>query len=187
MTADGFHQSYGSAQCALLAILNALNILFGPISEDDAGHIQAAMARTLEGTGGRDLATVLFEDGTGRAQARRMLRAAQAWTASMGWRPFLVDMQHPKTGERAVDFWKDIAGVLAMGRMLGGACAVVGFGSDDRPTSRYAPHWTCVERIGERSINLRDSTDYGRVRIAETGIRPEHGWAVADCFVVSLA
>jgi hypothetical protein len=110
MTADGFHQSYGSAQCALLAILNALNILFGPISEDDAGHIQAAMARTLEGTGGRDLATVLFEDGTGRAQARRMLRAAQAWTASMGWRPFLVDMQHPKTGEKAVDFWKDIAG-----------------------------------------------------------------------------
>lgn len=42
-------QSYGSAQCGLLAVVNALGVLFGRIAEDDAGRLQAAMARAQPG------------------------------------------------------------------------------------------------------------------------------------------
>ena len=47
------------------------------------------------------------------------------------------------------------------------------------------PHWTCVEHIGERTIHLLDSDEYEQVRRSATGIRPEPGWEIEDCFLLT--
>jgi hypothetical protein len=183
MTSDGYAQSWGSGLCGMMAILNALRVMFGEeaLSEDDAGHLQAAMARALEGTGATDLAGVLFEGGTGRDQVKRMLRAAKAWTDAKGWLPWRWEPAHPVRGVSASRFWTGLS--LASGGHP--RAIVIGFGSDTRRDSDYAPHWTCVEAIGADDLDLRDSAGYARVPIADTGIRAEPGWAIQDAFVLS--
>jgi hypothetical protein len=180
MRSDGLPQSWGSAQCGLMAIVNALDVLFGEVAVGDAGRLQAAMARALEGTGGRDLAGVLFEHGTGRRQLGRMLKAARTWTDGEGWLPWSWRPMHPVPGQAVAEFWSDKARALESER----AALVVGFGGDTDPNTPYVPHWTCVERVTPRSLDLRDSAGYGVVPISHTGIRPGAGWQVQDCFAL---
>jgi hypothetical protein len=183
MTSDGYAQQYGSGLCGMTAILNGLRVLFGEdaITEKIAGHLQVAMARALVGTGATDLPGVLFEDGTGRDQLKRMLRAARAWTDEAGWLPWRWDGVHPIKGTTASRFWMELS--LAMqGRR---ATLVVGFGSDTLRGTDYEPHWTCVEAIGAANLDLRDGAGYGYVPISDTGVRPEPRWAVQDAFLLS--
>ena len=86
---------------------------------------------------------------------------------------------HPEPGQTAQSFWADLAASLSRG-----AAAIIGFGDHDRPNTRYEPHWTCVERIGARTIHLLDSDQYQQVRRSATGIRPEPGWEIEDCFLL---
>jgi hypothetical protein len=64
------------------------------------------------------------------------------------------------------------------------AVALVGFGDYHKESTYYEPHWTCVERITERLLFLRDSDEYTRIPRAETGIRPEDGWEIEDCYLL---
>jgi hypothetical protein len=64
------------------------------------------------------------------------------------------------------------------------AIALVGFGDYHKESTFYEPHWTCVERVTERLLFLRDSDEYTRIPRAETGIRPEDGWEIEDCYVL---
>ena len=41
-----------------------------------------------------------------------------------------------------------------------------------------------VERVTERMLFLRDSDEYTRIPRAETGIRPEDGWEIEDCYIL---
>jgi hypothetical protein len=66
-----------------------------------------------------------------------------------------------------------------------GAIALVGFGDYHHESTFYEPHWTCVERVTERMLFLRDSDEYTRIPRAETGIRPEDGWEVEDCYILT--
>ena len=83
-------------------------------------------------------------------------------------------------GETADACWIRMRAQLAGGR----AAAIVGFDEEDRPGSRYEPHWTCVEEVGRRTIYLKNSSIYRRVLRSETGLRPEPRWAIEDAFVL---
>lgn len=181
MPSDGLAQSYGSGMCGLMAVVNALRVLFGTMSEDDAGKLQARMVRSLEGTGGRDLAAVLFTDGTGRAQMKRMLAAAIAWGEERGWH-WGWEPCHPHPGLPADAFWSTVR--IALSRQKLPAVAIAGFGTDNSGGGRYVPHWTCIEKVTRHELNLRDSAGYGVVRIGETAIRPEPGWVIQDVFLL---
>ena len=50
---------------------------------------------------------------------------------------------------------------------------------------RSEPHWTCVERVTPRMLFLRDSDEYTRIPRAETGVRPEDGWEIEDCYILT--
>ena len=65
-----------------------------------------------------------------------------------------------------------------------GAIALVGFGDYHKESTFYEPHWTCVERVTPRMLFLRDSDEYTRIPRAETGVRPEDGWEIEDCYIL---
>jgi hypothetical protein len=65
------------------------------------------------------------------------------------------------------------------------AVALVGFGDYHKESTYFEPHWTCVERVTERMLFLRDSDEYTRIPRAETGIRPEDGWEIEDCYILA--
>ncbi len=163
--------------CGLYTIANALGLIFPDrMSETAASVLVARMASDLP----TDINTVIRE-GTDRAQMEIMLPSAQRWTEEHGWPAWTWRGLHPDSGDKAQAFWDRLAGEMD-GRQ--DAALVVGFGDDDAPNTRYEPHWTCVRVIGATVLTLRDSTEYGRVRRAETGIRPEHGWEIEDCFLL---
>jgi hypothetical protein len=108
-----------------------------------------------------------------------MLAAAAEWTREHRWPAWTCRIMHPEPEQTAQSFWSSLAGCLSRG-----AAAIIGFGDHDRSNTRYEPHWTCVERIGERTIHLLDSDEYEQVRRSATGIRPEPGWEIEDCFLL---
>ncbi|HYF56085.1 MAG TPA: hypothetical protein VEA41_17665 [Salinarimonas sp.] len=166
--------------CGLYTIANALALILPDlVSETAASVLVGRMASDLP----TDINTVIRE-GTDRAQMEVMLPSAQAWTAEQGWPAWTWRGLHPERGDKAQAFWDRLAAEMDGRR---DAALVVGFGDDDAPNTRYEPHWTCVRVIGPTMLTLRDSTEYGRVRRAETGIRPEHGWEIEDCFLLERA
>jgi hypothetical protein len=181
MTSDGLAQSYGSGLCGMVAILNALRVLTANQrpTEHEAGELQFRMACALNFDGhGAALAAALFRDGTDRSQVKGMLQAACLWSREVGISPPLAwDARHPHGHNTAKGFWKSLEGFQRPTHAL-----LVGFGNGP---GRYEPHWTVVESIWPAELDLRDSAGYGRVKIHETGIRPEPGWAIQDCFILT--
>ena len=90
---------------------------------------------------------------------------------------------HPVHGDHSHAFWHTVAAELA-GR---NAIALVGFGDYHKESTYYEPHWTCVERVAPLTLFLHDSDEYTRIPRAETGIRPEDGWEIEDCFILSAS
>ena len=60
----------------------------------------------------------------------------------------------------------------------------LGFGDYHKESIFYEPHWTCVERVTPHMLFLRDSDEYTRIPRAETGVRPEDGWEIEDCYIL---
>ena len=100
---------------------------------------------------------------------------------------------HPEHGEKAQPFWERVAAEIQSPAGRGGKkkgkgagktkAALIGFGDYHHESTYYEPHWTCVERITPLSVILRDSDEYHRIPRAETGIRPEPGWEIEDCYI----
>ncbi len=172
----GFEQGRFSGLCGAYAIMNALALLFPRKIDDETG--EGLFAAVLEAYPGpvRDLVI----DGSERPEMEPMLNGALAWTREQGWPAWDWEAAHPAPGETAEAFWTRMHAKLAEGR----AAAIVGFGEDDQPDSRYEPHWTCVEEVGPRTIHLKDSSIYRRVLRSETGVRPEPRWAIEDTFAL---
>jgi hypothetical protein len=161
--------------CGLYTIVNALSILFPRRMTGLKGAVLVSrLAQALPG----DFHLVVRE-GTDREQMELMLPAARKWTEEQGWPDWRWRALHP-TGGKAQAFWNRVAGQLA----IPGRTALLGFGDCDRPSTIYEPHWTCAERITPTFIELRDSDEYHRVRRSRTGIRPEPGWEIEDCFIL---
>jgi hypothetical protein len=160
--------------CGPYAIVNALrclNVLPIPDSK------QRTLARDIAGTLPESISSIT-RDGTDRDQLIAMLRAAEAITHSQGWEPWFWVEGHPRHGQTAAAFWTTVRKELAAGR----AAAVVGFGDYHTASAYYEPHWTCTLNVKGNWIRCLDSDVYDRIRASDTGIRPEPGWEIEDCF-----
>jgi hypothetical protein len=182
--------------CGLYTIVNALSALF----PERMTHVGGAVlvSRLAEAVPG-DLRSIVRE-GTDRGQMEVMLAAAREWTGEQGWPAWSCRAMHPAHGEHSHPFWEAVCAALApkaakkkRGRSAAApvlhppqdAIALVGFGDYHHESTYYEPHWTCVERVAPRTLTLRDSDEYTRIPRAETGIRPEDGWEIEDCFILS--
>lgn len=173
-----FRQHGLTGLCGPYAIVNAIALAVpGSVPAADG----ASLAREIAATLPVPLAAVMRE-GTDRAQLVAMLDAAQAITRRRRIPGWTVLQDHPVPGETTAAFWERLGAGLGPGR-----AAILGFGDYHRPSAYYEPHWTCLERIGEGTLHLSDSDGYDRVPLGETGIRPEPGWEIEDCFLLSRA
>jgi hypothetical protein len=179
MKPSAFKQGSLTGLCGPYGVANAFSQLYpGRLSAQDA----SALAHRLAGALPCGFRTILRE-GTDRGQMQTMLSAAADWTKEKGWPAWSYVALHPTTpGGTAHSFWSGLAA-----RLTEGVAAIIGFGDHDRPNTRYEPHWTCVERIGPRTVHLLDSDEYEQVRRSATGIRPEGGWEIEDCFLLRRA
>jgi hypothetical protein len=176
MRSSAFKQGALTGLCGPYGVANAFSLLYpGRLTAQDA----SGLARRLAGALPCDFRTVMRE-GTDRAQMEIMLTAAVNWTKERGWPAWNYQALHPAPGQTAQSFWSSLAVRLSQA-----AAAIIGFGDHDRPNTYYEPHWTCVEHIGERTIHLLDSDEYEQVRRSATGIRPEPGWEIEDCFLLT--
>jgi hypothetical protein len=182
--------------CGLYTIVNALSALF----PEHMTHVKGAVlvSRLAEAVPG-DMRSVI-QEGTDREQMDVMLEAARAWTDEQGWPGWTCRPMHPGHGEHAHKLWDAVcsalhggAGKKKRGRRIESlphlphgqnAIALIGFGDYHHESTFYEPHWTCVERVTERMLFLRDSDEYTRIPRAETGIRPEDGWEIEDCYIL---
>jgi hypothetical protein len=187
--------------CGLYTIVNALSVLFPERMTHVAGAV--LVSRLAEAVPG-DMRSIIAE-GTDRAQMDVMLQAARAWTDEQGWPAWECRPMHPVHGEHAHTLWETVSAELAGGSgrkkkrgrraaILPGhmpglpsrqdTVALIGFGDYHKESTFYEPHWTCLERVTPRLLFLRDSDEYTRIPRAETGIRPEDGWEVEDCYLL---
>ena len=188
--------------CGLYTIVNALSVIF----PERMTHVGGAVlvSRLAEAVPG-DMRSIIAE-GTDRGQMDVMLSAARGWTDEQGWPAWQCRPMHPSHGEHAHRLWEAVGAALAearagkkkRGRGAGAiagrapglasaqsAVALVGFGDYHKESTYYEPHWTCVERVTPRLIFLRDSDEYTRIPRAETGVRPEDGWEIEDCYILA--
>lgn len=176
MKPSAFKQGALTGLCGPYGVANAFSLLFpGRISAQEASALAHRLANALPCDFRR-----IMREGTDRAQMEIMLAAAAEWTKERGWPGWSCQALHPGSGTTAQCFWNGLAA-----RLTQGVAAIIGFGDHDRPNTRYEPHWTCVERLGHRTIHLRDSDEYGQVRRSATGVRPEPGWEIEDCFLLT--
>jgi len=176
MKSSAFKQGALTGLCGPYGVANAFSLMYpGLMSGPDASALAHGLASALP----CDFRTIMRE-GTDRGQMELMLAAAAKWTRERAWPSWTCRPLHPAAGQAAQPFWSDLAA-----RLTRGAAAIIGFGDHDRPNTRYEPHWTCVERIGARTIHLLDSDEYEKVRRSATGIRPEPGWEIEDCFLLT--
>jgi hypothetical protein len=172
---SAFKQGAMTGLCGPYGIVNAFSLLYpGRLSSAEASALAHRLANALPW----DFRTIM-RDGTDRAQMELMLAAAAHWTTEQGWPAWTCEALHPCPGMSSHGFWSSLAT-----RLTRGVTAIIGFGDHHRVNTRYEPHWTCVERIGRRTIHLLDSDEYEHVRRSATGIRPEPGWEIEDCFVL---
>lgn len=175
MKSSAFKQGALTGLCGPFGVANAFSLLFpGRLTGSEASLLAYRLANALP----CDFRSIMRE-GTDRGQMELMLAAAADWTREQGWAGWAWHPMHPTSGQTARSFWSGLSA-----RIAHGAAAIIGFGDHDRPHTRYEPHWTCVERIGERTIHLLDSDEYEQVRRSATGVRPEPGWEIEDCFVL---
>jgi hypothetical protein len=175
MKSSAFKQGALTGLCGPYGVANAFSLLYpGLLSAQDASALAHRLANSLS----CDFRTIMRE-GTDRAQMELMLAAAAEWTRARGWPSWSCRAMHPSPGQTAQSFWNHLAA-----RLSRGTAAIIGFGDHDRLNTHYEPHWTCVERIGGRTIHFLDSDEYERVRRSATGIRPEPGWEIEDCFLL---
>jgi hypothetical protein len=183
--------------CGLYTIVNALSALFpGHMTHVKGAVLVSRLAEAVPG----DMRSII-QEGTDREQMDVMLSAARAWTDEQRWPPWVCRPMHPSHGEHAHALWDSVcaalnggAGKKKRGRRAGAipqpapapdAIALVGFGDYHKESAFYEPHWTCVERVTERMLFLRDSDEYTRIPRAETGVRPEDGWEIEDCYILT--
>jgi hypothetical protein len=180
--------------CGLYTIVNALSALF----PERMTHVGGAVlvSRLAEAVPG-DIPSIIRE-GTDRGQMEVMLDATRKWTDEQHWPAWQCRPMHPTHGEHSHVLWDRVAAELERkrtrkkrGRSAApalhppqDAIALVGFGDYHHESTYYEPHWTCVERVTPRLLFLRDSDEYTRIPRAETGIRPEDGWEIEDCFIL---
>jgi hypothetical protein len=176
MKSSAFKQGALTGLCGPYGVANAFSLLYpGLLSPQDASALAHRLASALP-CGFR----TVMREGTDRGQMEIMLAAAAEWTRERDWPSWSCRALHPNPGQTAQSFWSSLAV-----RLSRATAAIIGFGDHDRPNTRYEPHWTCVERIGERTIHLLDSDEYEQVRRSVTGIRPEPGWEIEDCFLLT--
>ena len=176
MKPSAFKQGALTGLCGPFGVANAFSLLYpGLLSAPDASALAHRLARALP----CDFRSIMRE-GTDRSQMELMLAAAAERTRERGWPSWSCRPMHPVPGQTTQSFWNGLGA-----RLSRRAAAIVGFGDHDRPCTRYEPHWTCVERIGGRTIHLLDSDEYAQVRRSATGIRPEPGWEIEDCFLLT--
>jgi len=178
-----YRQAYGSGECGLCAIITAVDIVCHHVDEDAAGQFLSALAQALPAKTPIDLARILYEEGTERPEMERMLAAAQAWTRGRGWPSSTWEGAHPQPAETAEQFWDRLAPMSSRPH----TAVIVGLGEDTQCDSDYGSHWTCPEHITRHVVCVRDSDVYRRIPRADTGIRPEPGWSIEDCFILSRA
>jgi hypothetical protein len=175
MQSSAFKQGSLTGLCGPYGVANALSLLFpGRLSPQDAHALAHSVAHSLP-CGFR----TVQNEGTDRQQMELMLAVAAEWTRNRGWPVWTCRAAHPASGLGAQEFWATLATDLTPG-----TAAIVGFGDHDRPDTAYEPHWTCVERITDAASHLRDSDEYDVVLRAATGVRPEPGWEIEDCFLL---
>jgi len=161
--------------CGTYAIVNALTSIL-PLPVHEAAR--RALAQKIASALPVSLAS-LKRDGTDRTQLLAMLEAAQSITSNEGFGTWNWIERHPRRGQTGSAFWARLKGDLASGTV-----AIIGFGDYDTRSGYYEPHWTCVEGIRGGWAHCLDSDVYDRVRTSETGIRPEAGWEIEDCFIL---
>lgn len=171
-----FEQGSGSGLCAVYAIINALSLMFPRhVSSEVEEELLAALTDAYPGDV-RDL----IKEGCERPEMESMLHGISRWTAERKWPDWTWRALHPVQGESTAEFWDAVRAELEAPR----TAAVVGFGEDTEKPSRYEPHWTCVTRVMDHFIFLRDSADYKRIPRHDTGVRPAPRWAIEDAFIL---
>ena len=73
-----YRQAYGSGECGLRAIVAAVDTVCHSIDEETAGPLLSALAQALPAKTAAELAHILYEQGTDRAEVERMLVGAHA-------------------------------------------------------------------------------------------------------------
>lgn len=177
MISKPFEQGTGSGLCAVYAIINALGLMFPrQVTLGVEEELLAALTDAYPGDA-RDL----IKDGCERPEVEAMLHGISRWTQERKWPAWTWRSLHPVHGESTAEFWDAVRAELEAPR----TAALVGFGEDTEKKSRYEAHWTCVTRVMDHFIWLRDSAEYKRIARHETGVRPEPRWAIEDTFILS--
>jgi hypothetical protein len=161
--------------CGPYAIVNALTSIL-QLPADEAAR--RALAHRIASALPVSLAS-LKRDGTDREQLLAMLAAAQAISSLEHFGAWSWTESHPRHGQSGSGFWARLKGDLDLGTV-----AIIGFGDYHTRSAYYEPHWTCVEAVKGGWAHCLDSDVYDRVRTSETGIRPERGWEIEDCFIL---
>jgi hypothetical protein len=167
-----------SGLCGPYAIVNALTSI---LQLSAPATVRRALAHKIASVLPVSLAS-LKRDGTDRGQLLAMLAAAQSITALEAFGAWNWTESHPRHGQSGAGFWAWLKGNLE-----GETVAIVGFGDYHARSAYYEPHWTCVEAVKGGWAHCLDSDVYDRVRTSETGIRPERGWEIEDCFILRSA
>ena len=162
--------------CGPYAIVNALRRVLPLALREGEGR---ALARVIAEALPTGLATIM-QEGTDRPQLVAMLEIAAGFTRDRGLDPWVWAERHPGPGEAAAAFWALLGPELERPQ----TAAILGFGDFHEPSAYYEPHWTCATAVSGAWLRCLDSDVYDRVRLAETGVRPEPGWEIEDCFIL---
>lgn len=177
MTIPPASQGSLDGTCAVYAIINALSIVLPrqvtPTAEE---QMLAALVDAYPG----DVAA-LVKDGCERPEVDALLHGVLQWAKRQKWPAWEWRSLHPVVGEPTAEFLDAMRAELETPR----SAALVGFGEDTKRGTRYEPHWSCVTRLSDQFIWLKDSSSYRRVPLADVGVRPAPRWAIEDCFILS--
>jgi hypothetical protein len=168
---------HDSGESGLQAITNALSALFPrQVTPEIEEEILDVLLDAFPGD-----VPDLVKNGCDRIDVDGMLHSIHRWTVENQWPAWVWNSLHPVTGEPTEEFWEAVAVELTCPR----TAAVIGFGADTEPKSRYKPHWTCVTRVTANFVFCKGSSLYPRVPRVDTGVRPAKRWAIEHCFILN--
>lgn len=174
-----FHQGSGDGLCSAYGLINALSLVFPrQITNETEEKMIGAIARAYPGD-----AADLIANGCERPEVDVMIAGIQSWTQSRGWHEWEAHSLHPEPNERAAEFMDALQVELEVPY----AAALVGFGAPNRGGTRYEPHYTCVSRVTDTFLHLKDSDIYKRVPRKDVGLGKRGVWPIEDCWILSRA
>jgi hypothetical protein len=178
----GFRQGEADGLCGVYSSVNAIKYLYpAKIKErDTAAKLVSYIALRVN-----EHFANLFAMGQDRKDMRLILRYAKRWS-ERNHCPITIVENHPARRESVEAYLDRLRESLEASESK--TVAILGFGDwvGPRPNPmEYEPHWTVAWRVRSRIVDLIDSDVFKQISRGDIGIKPNEGWQLEDCFLVS--